>query len=109
MMSRRGACGLVMAGLIATAFGAFGLHAAHGGEFAQQGAQCRVLRIQGMTCETCAAHVRTMLVKVPGVAEAHVNFPKAEATVCSKAGTEVPIATLIDAVKRAGYKATLKR
>ncbi len=109
MMSRRDVCGLCMAGLIATVFGAFGLHAAHGGEFAQQGAQCRVLRIQGMTCETCAAHVRTMLAKVPGVAEAHVNYPKAEATECAKAGADVPDVALIDAVKKAGYKATVKR
>lgn len=108
MMLRRSACGLIMAGWIAAAFGALGLDAALGTEFAQ-GGQCRMLNIQGMTCDKCAAHVQAMLAKVPGVAEARVSYPKAEAMVCSKAGADVPVAELIDAVKRAGYKATFKR
>ncbi|MEX1026873.1 MAG: cation transporter [Candidatus Paceibacterota bacterium] len=109
MVSRRSAGGLlVMVGLIVAGFGALSVAAAQGDQFAQA-AQCRVLSIQGMTCETCAAHVQTALAKIPGVADARVSYPKSEAMVCSKAGIDVPVAALIDAVKKTGYKATLKR
>jgi len=72
-------------------------------------AECHVLAIEGMTCESCSAHVRTALAKVPGVAEARVDFAKAEAVVCAKPGAVVNAASLIAAVKKAGYKATLKK
>lgn len=68
-----------------------------------------MLAIEGMTCQSCSAHVRMALAKVPGVAEARVAFAKAEAVVCAKAGTVVNTTTLIAAVKKAGYKATLKK
>lgn len=56
MMTRRSAFGLlVMVGLIAVGFGAVNA-AAQDEQFALT-AQCRVLSIQGMTCETCATHV----------------------------------------------------
>ena len=71
--------------------------------------QCHVLAIEGMTCESCSAHVRTALAKLPGVAEARVDFAKAEAVVCAKPGAVVNAATLIAVVKKAGYKAALKK
>lgn len=109
MVSRRSANGLLVKfGLIAAGFGTLNIAAAQGDQFAQA-ARCRVLSIQGMTCETCAAHVQTALAKVPGVAEARVSYKKSEAMVCTKAGADVPVATLIKVVEKAGYKATLKR
>lgn len=107
-MTRRSAFGLlVMVGLIAVGFGA--VNAAAQDEQFAQAAQCRVLSIQGMTCETCATHVQKELAKLPGVAEARVSYQKGEANVCTKAGADVPVATLIKVVEKAGYKATLKR
>lgn len=108
-MTRRSTGGLlVMVGLIAAGFGALNSAAAQSDQFAQA-AQCRVLSIQGMTCETCATHAQKELAKVPGVAEARVSYQKGEATVCTKAGADVSVATLIKVVEKAGYKATLKR
>lgn len=72
-------------------------------------AQCYLLAIEGMTCKECAEHVQKALATVPGVAEAHVNFTKAEAMVCTKRGAEVSVQTLIEAVSKAGYKARLKK
>lgn len=107
-MTRRSAFGLfVMVGLIAVGFGAVNA-AAQDAQFAQA-ALCRVLSIQGMTCETCATHVQKELTKRPGVAEARVSYQKGEATVCTKAGADIPVTTLIKLVEKAGYKATLKR
>lgn len=109
MVSRRSTGGLlVMVGLIAAGFGVLNTVAAQSDQFAQA-AQCRVLSIQGMTCEACAAHVQTALANIRGVAEAHVSYAKAEAMVCSKNGADIPVSVLIEAVKKAGYEATLKR
>jgi mercuric reductase len=34
------------------------------------------LKITGMTCDSCAAHVKEALEKVPGVQSALVSYPK---------------------------------
>lgn len=57
--------------------------------------------VEGMTCATCAARVQKILGRVPGVAEASVNFPNAEATV--HLADHVTEQALIDAVRRIGY------
>jgi copper chaperone CopZ len=36
------------------------------------------LKITGMTCDSCAAHVKEALEKVPGVQSALVSYPKAQ-------------------------------
>lgn len=72
-------------------------------------ARCYFLAIEGMTCKDCARHVQQALAMVPGVAEAHVNFAKAEAAVCSRRGSDVKAQALFDAVRKAGYRAKLKR
>ena len=36
------------------------------------------LKITGMTCESCAAHVKEVLEKVPGVHLALVSYPKGD-------------------------------
>ncbi len=59
------------------------------------------LRITGMTCDSCAAHVRKALEEVPGVLEARVSYPNASARIVLK--SDVPIQKLADAVAAHGY------
>jgi copper chaperone CopZ len=62
------------------------------------------LRIDGMTCEACAASIEKGLREVPGVASASVNYAEKTAVVVA---TQVPPAALIEAVADAGYKVAL--
>jgi mercuric reductase len=61
------------------------------------------LEIDGMTCDSCAKHVKTALEKVPGVISAEVSWPKGAAWV--KAPADTPAETLIAAVTSLGYRA----
>lgn len=61
------------------------------------------LRIDGMTCPSCADHVRTALQGVPGVHVASVSYPEQLAAVTAD-GATTPSA-LIEAVRAAGYAA----
>ncbi len=63
------------------------------------------LKITGMTCEACAAHVKKALENVPGVRSAEVSYAQGNAQVAVDAGT-APEA-LIAAVTQAGYGAAL--
>lgn len=59
------------------------------------------LKIQGMTCKNCAAHVTEALTKVDGVKSAKVNLKKGEAVI----KVESPnMDTLKSAVSTAGYQ-----
>lgn len=110
MVKRRNVSGLALLGmaLMMGVFCGFSAPMANANE-TSEGAQCYRLDIQGMTCDQCAVHVQKTLAKVSGVAEAHVNFPKHEAVVCTKSSGDVHVDSLIAAVKKAGYKATLKK
>ncbi|WP_267929732.1 heavy metal translocating P-type ATPase [Paraburkholderia sp. ZP32-5] len=61
--------------------------------------------IDGMTCAACVTRVEKALAKVPGVARASVNLATERARVESDAAVE-PV-QLADAVRKAGYEATL--
>ena len=61
------------------------------------------LKIDGMTCASCAEHVRQALEKVPGVCSATVSWSKALANVTVAGG--VSHDTLAAAVTTAGYHA----
>jgi mercuric reductase len=61
------------------------------------------LRIEGMTCVSCAAHVRDALQKVPGVRSVTVSYPDRTAKLNIDAGTSP--AALTAAVTAAGYLA----
>jgi Cu+-exporting ATPase len=66
----------------------------------------RELAIIGMTCTTCAGRVEHALAAVPGVLRAEVNLATEHAVVEGIAGLLSP-AALLDAVRDAGYDATL--
>lgn len=61
------------------------------------------LAITGMTCDSCAAHVREALEAVSGVREAQVSYPDATAWVVLE--REVSIQQLTEAVVAHGYGA----
>lgn len=65
------------------------------------------LRVEGMTCDSCAQHVSEALRKVPGVIEAEVPSWKAgRATVVAAAG--VRGSDLVEAVRKTGYRAAVR-
>jgi Cu+-exporting ATPase len=61
-----------------------------------------VLPIEGMTCASCVRRVERSLAKVPGVAEASVNFATEQAVVRFNPA-EATLPDLREAVTRAGY------
>lgn len=63
------------------------------------------LKISGMTCDACAAHVRDALEKVPGVQSATVSYPNGTAQLAAAPGTSA--AALTAAVAELGYEARL--
>ena len=63
------------------------------------------LNIEGMTCASCVARVEKALNKVEGVTAASVNLATETVQV---SGSNLNIANLIQAVKKAGYEAQLK-
>ena len=60
-----------------------------------------------MTCASCVSHVTRALERVPGVDEASVNLATERASVASPSASPVAIASLIAAIERAGYRASL--
>ncbi|WP_342336313.1 heavy metal translocating P-type ATPase [Burkholderia pseudomallei] len=64
------------------------------------------LDIAGMTCASCVGRVEKALAQVPGVVRATVNLATEKAAVDADADAHVDTARLIDAVKRAGYRAS---
>ncbi len=64
------------------------------------------LSLGGMHCASCAQIIERALRKQPGVRQANVNLAAEKATVIFDESVLTP-ASLMDAVKRAGYSATL--
>ncbi|GAC1532357.1 MAG: hypothetical protein NVS2B8_21140 [Vulcanimicrobiaceae bacterium] len=65
------------------------------------------LAVSGMTCASCVRHVSKALARVSGVDDASVNLATERATVSATAGTSVAAETLIEAIERAGYRASV--
>ncbi|EOG5466349.1 mercury(II) reductase [Cronobacter sakazakii] len=63
------------------------------------------LKITGMTCDSCATHVKEALEKVPGVKSADVSYTKGSAKLAVEAGISPDALTA--AVAGLGYRATL--
>lgn len=61
------------------------------------------LSIQGMTCDSCAAHVKTALESVPGVRSAEVSYASGRANVAEEGQVSTP--DLVKAVTALGYRA----
>lgn len=61
------------------------------------------LKITGMTCDSCAMHVKDALEREPGVRAASVSYPKAQAEV--ESDPHVTVEALTTAVARVGYGA----
>jgi mercuric reductase len=61
------------------------------------------LVISGMTCDSCATHVRQALEEVPGVRAAQVSYPKGTARLTLAPDT--PMTALVSAVTALGYRA----
>ncbi|MFM0241131.1 heavy metal translocating P-type ATPase [Paraburkholderia phytofirmans] len=72
---------------------------------ASPAARTAELDIGGMTCASCALRVEKALAKVPGVTRASVNLATERARIESDAGVDPE--TLANAVRKAGYDATL--
>lgn len=72
-----------------------------------RGAARAVFEIQGMACLSCAATVRAMLVRTPGVARADVSAERGEGIVEFDPAQVAP-AELIAVVERLGYRARPK-
>ena len=66
------------------------------------------LPITGMTCANCAANVERSLKKLPGVAQANVNFASEQASVDFDP-QQVKLPEVIDKVKAAGYGVALAK
>jgi Cu+-exporting ATPase len=71
------------------------------------------LAVRGMTCAACVARVERALNKVPGVAQAQVNFATEMATVqwvepLDQAQAAAQTDTLLAAIERAGYHAQVQ-
>ena len=64
------------------------------------------LSLSGMHCTSCAALIEKSLKKTPGVSEANVNFASEKALVAFNE-QQASVNDLLEAVKKAGYKATL--
>lgn len=63
------------------------------------------LKITGMTCDSCATHVRQALERVPGVQSARVSYAQGSAEVALADGTQAD--ALVAAVDALGYRARL--
>ncbi|MCP5234108.1 MAG: FAD-dependent oxidoreductase, partial [Zoogloeaceae bacterium] len=63
------------------------------------------LKITGMTCESCAVHVKEALEQVPGVRSAEVSYANGNANLAMTA--ETPTNALLAAVAGLGYRAAL--
>lgn len=66
------------------------------------------LKISGMSCASCVAHVEDALSEVPGVVDARVNFATEQASVLLDSSQVTP-ARLADAIADAGYEVVTEK
>lgn len=65
-----------------------------------------VLKIEGMSCPTCAFGLERVLKRLDGVVDANVNYSKKEARVKYKEG-KVMVDDMVEAIsKQTGFRAT---
>ena len=66
-----------------------------------------VLKIEGMTCESCTLGVRNALLDVPGVIDAAVSYDRKNAEVRVRSERPPDGSALLAAVETAGYSGTM--
>lgn len=64
-----------------------------------------VLAVKGMSCPSCVRHIDEALKEVSGVSEVEVKLREGKVLVRHDA-SNVPVASLVDALKDAGYEST---
>ena len=69
------------------------------------GDQLAIIKIDGMHCHKCEHAIKKALVAFPGVHEVEVDFLSGQASVLYAPGSAT-VKQLMDAVNRAGYRAT---
>ena len=67
-----------------------------------------VLRVEGMTCESCAPGIRAHLLDVPGVIDAVVSYERKLAEVRVREERSPELGLLVQAVEKAGYAVVLE-
>ena len=71
--------------------------------------ETRMLRVEGMMCPKCVAHVTEALEELSGVAAVEVSLDEKRATVTLTEESPATDKELVEAVVEAGYKAKIKR
>lgn len=71
--------------------------------------EIRMLRVEGMMCPKCVAHVTEALEELSGVASVEVSLDEKRATVTLTEESPASDKELVKAVVKAGYKAKIKR
>ena len=66
-----------------------------------------VLRIEGMTCERCAASVAAAIRNVPGVLVVRIDYQKEKAFVGTEADHPIPNEEIRSVLEKAGYTRTI--
>ena len=66
-----------------------------------------ILRVEGMTCPSCATAIEQELVQVSGVESAAVSYERAEARVIVDPASRPNDGRLLRAVKKAGFRASI--
>jgi copper chaperone CopZ len=64
-----------------------------------------MLRVDGMSCGSCVAHVESALRDVEGVCHVEVRLSEGEAIV-QHDGRQPSVAALVEALREAGYEAS---
>ncbi|RMF45299.1 MAG: Mercuric transport protein MerT [Planctomycetota bacterium] len=78
-----------------------------GGEAAvEENMNRAVIRIDGMSCEGCAATVAEAIRQVPGVLAVEVSYEQRQAVVGTEACCGVPQDAILAALEKAGYRGT---
>ena len=65
-----------------------------------------VLNVSGMSCPSCIRHVTSALGAVPGVSKIDVQLKAGTVNILHE--PEAEISTIIEALREAGYQATLR-
>ena len=65
------------------------------------------VRIEGMTCEGCAATREKAINQVPGVKQVHVSYKDGRATIGTEPSEELSREQVLGAIEKSGYRGEL--